>query len=234
MPNLAEKYRPKTFDEFIGQKQVVEGIKEIINKYKSGVIEKTKTNNKNRTERIDKTETIDKMPDLLFAGPPGTGKTSMAYLIARELYGDKWKIHFVEYNASDERGIDVVRNEIKQAARSKIGRIIFLDECDQMCLHPETEVMVVENGVIENVTVEELYNRKFTCISFDVDNRKIVTDIAKGIKSPDTMLYELELEDGRKVICSANQPFFVIRNGKIVEVKLSELKPGDKVITIKV
>ena len=112
MPNLAEKYRPKTFDEFIGQKQVVEGIKEIIKKYKSGA--------------------IDKMPDLLFTGPAGTGKTSMAYIIARELYGDKWKIHFIEKNASDERSIEVIRTEIKQSARSKIGKIIFLDEADNL------------------------------------------------------------------------------------------------------
>ena len=112
MPNLAEKYRPKTLDEMIGQKHVVQSIKEILNKYKSGV--------------------IDKMPDLLFTGPPGTGKTSMAYIIARELYGDNWKIHFIEKNASDERSIEVVRTEIKQAARSKIGKIIFLDEADRL------------------------------------------------------------------------------------------------------
>ncbi len=73
---------------------------------------------------------------MLFAGPAGTGKTTTAIAVSRELFGDQWRYNFLEKNASDERGIDVVRSTIKNFARTKaIGtafKIIFLDECDAL------------------------------------------------------------------------------------------------------
>lgn len=106
-----EKYRPKTFEEFRGQEKIVERVKAMVQQ-------------KN-------------ISNFLFAGPAGVGKSSMALIIARELFGEDWKRNFLELNASDERGIDVVRNTIKDFARLKsIGnspfKIIFLDECDSL------------------------------------------------------------------------------------------------------
>ncbi|MBS3760694.1 MAG: replication factor C small subunit, partial [Halodesulfurarchaeum sp.] len=78
----------------------------------------------------------DDLPHLLFAGPASTGKTATAQAIAKELYGDDWQENFLELNASDERGIDVVRERIKDFARTSFGgynyRIIFLDEADAL------------------------------------------------------------------------------------------------------
>ena len=77
------------------------------------------------------------MPHLLFAGPAGVGKSTTALVIAKELFGDTWRQNFLELNASDERGIDVVRVKVKDFARTRaIGnvpfKIIFLDECDAL------------------------------------------------------------------------------------------------------
>ncbi len=106
-----EKYRPSKFDEVYGQKDIVNKIKAFVEK-------------KN-------------MPHLLFAGPAGIGKTTLSLVIAKELFGDNWKGNFMETNASDERGIDVIRNKVKDFARTKsvdtdLPKIIYLDECDSL------------------------------------------------------------------------------------------------------
>ncbi len=105
-----EKYRPKKLDEVVGQEHVVNRLKAFV---QSGSI-----------------------PHLLFAGPAGTGKTTCAMAIARELFGEHWKSDFLETNASDERGIDIIRTKIKDFARTKPlsgkFKIIFLDESDAL------------------------------------------------------------------------------------------------------
>ncbi len=106
-----EKYRPETFDEVKGQKDIVKRIKAFVE-------------SKN-------------LPHLLFAGPAGVGKTTLSLVTVKQLYGDSWRENFLELNASDERGIDVVRVKVKEFARTKsIGnvpfKIIYLDECDAL------------------------------------------------------------------------------------------------------
>lgn len=105
-----EKYRPKDLNDVVGQDAIIRRLK--------GFAE-------SRT-----------MPHMLFAGPAGTGKTSSALALARELFGNSYGQNFLELNASDERGIDVVRNKIKDFARTLAFnsefKIIFLDEADAL------------------------------------------------------------------------------------------------------
>jgi replication factor C small subunit len=106
-----EKYRPDSFKDVKGQKEIVKRIKAFVE-------------NKN-------------MPHVLFAGPAGIGKTTLSLVTVKQLYGDSWRENFLELNASDERGIDVVRVKVKEFARTKaIGdvpfKIIYLDECDAL------------------------------------------------------------------------------------------------------
>ena len=90
----------------------------------------------NIVPRLNRYIERDEVPHLMFAGPAGVGKTASAVAIAREIYGDDWRENFLELNASDQRGIDVVRDRIKNFARSSFGgydyRIIFLDEADAL------------------------------------------------------------------------------------------------------
>ena len=78
------------------------------------------------------------MPNLILSGPPGTGKTTSVLALARQLLGENFKEGVLELNASDERGIDVVRGRIKAFAQKKVTlpvgkhKIIILDEADSM------------------------------------------------------------------------------------------------------
>ncbi len=106
-----EKYRPSNLSEVVGQTPITDRLKNYV---------------KERS-----------MPHLLFAGPAGTGKTTCALALAKELFGELWKHNLHELNASDERGIDVVRGKIKEFARTApLGedgfKIIFLDEADAL------------------------------------------------------------------------------------------------------
>ncbi len=106
-----EKYRPETFEEVKGQEEIVSRVRAFVEQ-------------KN-------------MPHLLFAGPAGVGKTTLALVTAKQLFGPSWRDNFLELNASDERGIDVVRVKVKDFARTRAFgevpfKIILLDECDAL------------------------------------------------------------------------------------------------------
>ena len=111
-----EKYRPKEFSEVFGQNDIIK-----------------------RVESLTKAMNI---PHLLFAGPAGVGKSTLALVVVKELFKNDWRENYLELNASDERGINVVREKVKNFARTKsLGKvpfkIIFLDEAD--ALTPEAQ-----------------------------------------------------------------------------------------------
>jgi replication factor C small subunit len=117
----SEKYRPKKLSEVVDQKEIVKGIGNLI---KSPDI-----------------------PHMLFAGPAGVGKTTSALCIAVELLGEEWRKNTLELNASDERGIKMVRERVKEFAASiklatdkEFGKpkIIILDEADEMTPEAQT------------------------------------------------------------------------------------------------
>ena len=106
-----EKYRPKNFEDMVGQEEIIKRVKALVNSLN--------------------------IPHLLFAGPAGIGKSTLALIVVKKLFNESWRENYLELNASDERGIDVVRQKVKDFARTKaLGsvpfKVIFLDEADAL------------------------------------------------------------------------------------------------------
>ena len=114
-----EKYRPMKLSSIINQKEIIGSLKSLL-------------------------KNIAEMPHLMFSGSAGVGKTTTALCLAREILGDYWKDYTLELNASDERGIGMVRDRVKKFARfagldTKIPfKLIILDEADEMTADAQT------------------------------------------------------------------------------------------------
>jgi replication factor C small subunit len=108
----AEKYRPQTLDEMVNQTEIIDRLKNFV---------------KERN-----------LPHLLFVGPAGVGKTTSILALARDLYGSAYRNYILELNASDERGINVIREKVKNFARtaaisSEVSfKILIMDEADSL------------------------------------------------------------------------------------------------------
>ena len=127
-----EKFRPKTLDEVISHTSIISTLKKFIEK--------------------------KQFPHLILRGPPGTGKTSAIMACAKELYGKNYSVMVLDINASEERGIDVVRNKISDfvstkgiflSKNSSIFKLVILDEVDAMTIDAQSMLI----SVIEKFTI---------------------------------------------------------------------------------
>jgi len=222
-----EKYRPKEFSEMVGQEDIVKKVKSL-------------TNSLN-------------IPHLLLAGPAGTGKSTMALIIVKELFGSDWKENYLELNASDERGIQIVREKVKNFARTKsIGnvpfKIIFLDEAD--ALTPEAQQAL--RRTMENYSstcrfilscnyssrIIDPIQSRCAAFRFKLLEKKDIEKIIKRIGENEKLeisdeaieiLYEGSEGDCRRAINLLQSTAFIspVVNKDIVSTVISNAKPKD-------
>ncbi|KAJ2660376.1 Subunit of heteropentameric Replication factor C (RF-C) [Coemansia sp. RSA 1200] len=125
-----EKYRPQSLDELVSQRDIVDTLQRFVDD--------------------------GKLPHLLFYGPPGTGKTTTILAIARKLYGKNLGSMVLELNASDDRGIDVIREQIKTFASTRTVfssglKLVILDEADAMTTPAQAALRRVIEKYTKNV-----------------------------------------------------------------------------------
>ena len=192
-----EKFRPKTFDEVKGQEKIKERLKAFVEK-------------KN-------------VPHILLAGPAGSGKTTLALIMVKELFKEDWQENFLELNASDERGIDVVREKVKDFARTKAMsnvpfKIILLDEADALTREAQQALRRTMENYSNNCRfilscnfsskIIDPIQSRCTVFRFKPLDKNEVNEIIKDIAKKEKLriddkaidaVYEISNGDGRRI-----------------------------------
>ncbi len=222
-----EKYRPSTFEDVVGQEEIVKRVKNL-------------TNSLN-------------IPHMLFAGPAGVGKSTLAIIVAKQLFKDFWRENYLELNASDARGIDVIRQEVKNFARTKsLGsvpfKIIFLDEADALT----QEAQQALRRTMENYTntcrfilscnysskIIDPIQSRCVVFRFKLLEKKDVTKIIHRIAEKEKLnideqtvefIYEGSEGDGRRAtnLLQASASISPAITIELVRTLLSSAKPAD-------
>lgn len=124
MDNLPwiEKYRPNNLSEIVSHKEIVNLLKNL--------------------------RTLNRIPNLILYGPPGTGKTSIIHAYAKEIYGSKYKFMILELNCSDDRGINIVREQIKNfsSTRSNLTKFLINEEDNNFSKENNIKLIILDEA----------------------------------------------------------------------------------------
>ena len=199
-----EKYRPKTIKDLILPKNHKELIEQIIK---------------------DK-----ELPNLLLSGSAGLGKSSLCFTLANELDCD---LLFI--NASLETGIDILRSKVTQFASTSSFRdgkkLVVLDECLEES--EKIRVGTIESGFTCIPLSEMEFGVKYPIISMNMESGILENDIGELISDKNDEIFEIELEDGRKIKTNKKHPFIIKDvNGCLIQKSIEDgLKETDIIMS---
>jgi len=189
----AEKYRPRTLDEIVNQDEIVARLKRFVQE-------------KN-------------MPHLLFAGPPGTGKTTAAHCLAHDLYGEDYLRYMLELNASVAKDTPILVR-----INGKILRTSF-DELDKIYFNNNGEIIKYGDGEYCKVNNLEV-------LTYDKETGRVKWGkVSWVIRHRVPYIIELKIRGGKLKLTGNHSIMTINDHGDIVEKKASEIKPGDHVIS---
>jgi len=189
----AEKYRPRTLDEIVNQEEIVARLKKFVEE-------------KN-------------MPHLLFAGPPGTGKTTSAHCLAHDLYGPNYMQYMLELNASVAKDTPIlvkINNKIYRTTFEELDKIYFV------------EGQYISYGDGDYVQTSDL-----EVLTIDKDTKRIKwAKVNWLIRHKVKYVVKIKLKGGGEIKLTGNHSIMVIDEyGNLIEKKASDIKPGDYLIS---
>lgn len=197
---FVEKYRPKTLDEFIG--------------------------NENLRDKVQSMITQNDISHLLLYGSAGTGKTSLAKIIAKNTDCD-----YMYINASDENNVDTVRNKIKDFASSvsfKSFKLIILDEC----LEENTLITILRDGGEVQIPIKDVDENNDLVKSWNLEKELWQYRPFYLVDNGEQEVYEISLENGEIVMCTNTHKWYVMNeNNEIVVVKTEDLHKFNHILS---
>lgn len=171
-------------------------------KYRPQTLEDLVLSDENREFFTSITDTI---PHMLFCSPPGQGKTTLAKIIAKDIL----KCQYLYINASDENGVDDIRNKVITFAqtRSIDGKIkvVLLDEC----LDENTIVSVLRDGIYQQIAIKNLDPDNDLVKSYSVVHDRIEYRPFTLWNQGEQDVYEIEFENDQKIICTGSHKWYV-------------------------
>ncbi len=189
-----EKYRPAKLDEVIGQTAIVDKLHAFVKQ--------------------------QSFPSMIFSGPAGVGKTTSAIAMANELYGENIREAFLELNASDSRGIEVVRGKVKEFARtiplsSGMVKIVFLDEAD--ALTPEAQHALRRTMEKYSATTRFILSANYSSKIIDPIQSRCVVLRFKPLKEEEMKVYIARIAKNEKLEISekASEALLYVSDGDL-------------------